>query len=222
MLAQDSPYKVLDSSPVPTFKSNNDKYRNNSSLVYSNGNSGSESATASTGISGAAGTSSNPTPGIPSTRQKQRYQASPQKTSKRESDGASTTGLQSYTHSRPQMLNLASSDAQGGSLTSPEKIKSQASPEKFKIKDKTAIPSFLQGFEYLTEDDLEILASYEEEQARRTQTQFERLFPTRDTIESLGKHFECQRHANNLIWQYIRQKCPSQPLKNYYRSNPQI
>lgn len=46
-------------------------------------------------------------------------------------------------------------------------VKSMGSPEKFKVKDKMAIASFLQGFEYLTEDDLEILASYEEEQARR-------------------------------------------------------
>ena len=120
------------------------------------------------------------------------------------------------------MLHLGSSDYQEKSLTSPDKIKNQASPEKFKIKDKVAIPSFLQGFEYLTEDDLEILATYEEEQARRQQTQFERLFPTKDSIESLGKHFECQRHANNLIWQYIRQKQPSQHLKSFYRSNPQI
>ena len=65
------------------------------------------------------------------------------------------------------MLHLGSSDYQEKSLTSPDKIKSQGSPEKFKIKDKVAIPSFLQGFEYLTEDDLEILATYEEEQARR-------------------------------------------------------
>lgn len=72
--------------------------------------------------------------------------------------------------SRPQMLNLGlSSDYQEKSslLISPEKVKHQASPEKFKVKDKVAIPSFLQGFEYLTEDDLEILAVYEEEQARR-------------------------------------------------------
>ena len=37
------------------------------------------------------------------------------------------------------------------------------SPEKFKIHNKTAIASFLQGFDYLTDDDLEILADYEEE-----------------------------------------------------------
>ena len=29
------------------------------------------------------------------------------------------------------------------------------------------IPSFLDGFEYLTEEDLEILATFEEEQHRR-------------------------------------------------------
>ena len=45
-------------------------------------------------------------------------------------------------------------------------ISGHDSPDKFKIKDKMAITSFLQGFEYLTEDDLEILASYEEENYR--------------------------------------------------------
>jgi len=29
------------------------------------------------------------------------------------------------------------------------------------------IPSFLEGFEYLTEEDLEVLATFEEEQSRR-------------------------------------------------------
>ena len=46
------------------------------------------------------------------------------------------------------------------------------SPVKIKIKDKYAIHSFLDTFNYLTEDDLEILATYEEEQARRLQTGF--------------------------------------------------
>jgi hypothetical protein len=39
--------------------------------------------------------------------------------------------------------------------------------EKFKIKDKYVIQSFLDGFDHMTEDDLEVLASYEEEQSRR-------------------------------------------------------
>ena len=79
-----------------------------------------------------------------------------------------------------------------------------ASPEKFRIHNKMAISSFLQGFDYLTEDDLEILANYEEEQYRRTQTQLDRLFPTKETVESLGNNFDCQRRANLLVWQYIR------------------
>ena len=79
--------------------------------------------------------------------------------------------------------------------------------EKFKIvKDKIVIPSFLEGFTYLTEDDLEIMAEFEEEQARIGH--YELIFPTKDTIESLGPYFECQRHANLVLWQYIRQKRP--------------
>ncbi len=38
------------------------------------------------------------------------------------------------------------------------------SPDKIKVKNNQfAIPSFLDGFDYLTEDDLDILATYEEE-----------------------------------------------------------
>lgn len=39
----------------------------------------------------------------------------------------------------------------------------QASPEKLIIKNQYAIPSFLDGFDYLNEDDLDLLAQYEEE-----------------------------------------------------------
>jgi hypothetical protein len=69
-----------------------------------------------------------------------------------------------------------------------------------KIKNQYAIPSFLDGFDYLTEDDLDILANYEEEQSRRLQTRFEKIFPTKETIEVLGPAFDCKRHANELIW----------------------
>lgn len=41
-----------------------------------------------------------------------------------------------------------------------------SSPEKFKIKDKYVIPSFLDGFDYLNEEDLEVLATFEEEVSR--------------------------------------------------------
>ena len=66
-------------------------------------------------------------------------------------------------------------------ITSPEKTE--------KGKQKLTIPSFLDGFTCLTEDDLEILADYEEEQRRLGH--FEMLFPTKETIESLGPFFDC-------------------------------
>ena len=96
---------------------------------------------------------------------------------------------------------------------SPTKMKSQqepSSPEKaektknqpHEKKEKATIPSFLDGFNALSEDDLEILAEFEEEQRRKGH--FELLFPTRQTIEAYGPYFESQRHANLVLWQYIR------------------
>jgi hypothetical protein len=85
--------------------------------------------------------------------------------------------------------------------SSPDKL------EKFgKNKDKIMVPSFLDGFTMLSEDDIEILADFEEEQRRIGH--FELLFPTRETIDTLGPYFDCQRHVNQVLWQYIRQKQP--------------
>ena len=42
------------------------------------------------------------------------------------------------------------------------------------------IPSFLDGFQFLSEDDLEILAEYEEEMSRLGH--FDPLFPTKEGI----------------------------------------
>lgn len=82
------------------------------------------------------------------------------------------------------------------------------------------IPSFLDGFTYLTEDDMEILADFEEEQKRLGH--YELIFPTRENIETLGPMFECQRHANLVLWQYIRQRQPIQQVKAFYKQNPVI
>lgn len=162
----------MDNSPLPqqpTIIDGSNKYRNNSSMVYNNGALAGENSTASTGMSGNSGISNGATISLASNQKhKQRYVMSPTKIKKGDHDGMGMYGS-------------------GGE----DQVRLMGSPEKFKIKDKMAIVSFLQGFEYLTEDDLEILAGYEEEQARRQQTQLERLFPTKDTIETLGKCFEC-------------------------------
>ena len=71
----------------------------------------------------------------------------------------------------------------------PKPLAEPGSAQKFQIvKDKLIIPSFLDGFATLSEDDLEIMAEFEEEQ-RRT-GHFELVFPTRDAIDSLGPYFE--------------------------------
>lgn len=49
------------------------------------------------------------------------------------------------------------------SMNSQNTFNTQASPEKLIIKNQYVIPSFLDGFDYLNEDDLDILAQYEEE-----------------------------------------------------------
>ena len=63
------------------------------------------------------------------------------------------------------------------------------SPDKFErsntkgstVKEKITIPSFLEGFTQLTDDDMEILADFEEEQCRKGH--FDTIFPTRETID---------------------------------------
>jgi len=85
---------------------------------------------------------------------------------------------------------------QNTELSSPDKY--ERHPTKFGAKEKNSIPSFLEGFNALSEDDMEIMAEFEEEQQRLGH--FETLFPTRETVESLGPYFECQRHANSVLW----------------------
>ena len=89
-------------------------------------------------------------------------------------------------------------------IEQPSAKKELPSPSKFNKPG--AITSFLDGFANLTEDDMEILAEFEEEQQRKGH--FETLFPTRETIDTLGPYFDSQRHANTVLWQYIRQKQP--------------
>lgn len=101
-----------------------------------------DNATNSTGLSAGSGVSTGINGGFPQAKQKQRYMMSPVKTKKSDPEIGSGSN---YKLSRPQMLNLgASSDYQDKSIIySPEKAKNQSSPDKFKIKDKVAIPSFL-------------------------------------------------------------------------------
>ena len=87
----------------------------------------------------------------------------------RKNDKSKKGGLRSYISQREEQGSEYKAKSPYGEYTSPAKKFSPskkveaASPEKMKIKNQFAIPSFLDGFEYLTEDDLDILATYEEE-----------------------------------------------------------
>ena len=65
-------------------------------------------------------------------------------------------------------------------MNSPDKIE-RSNTKSNGLRDKITIPSFLEGFNHLTEDDMAILADYEEEQCRKGH--FETIFPTRETID---------------------------------------
>lgn len=142
-----------------------------------------------------------------------------------EDDAISPLTIKPKGEKNMRMIDFASPiKAKPYNMTSQLKLRDAGdiSGTKVKIRDKMMLPSFLDKFDYLSEEDLDILASYEEESYRRTQTHFSTLFPTKETIELLGPHFECLRHANSVLWEYIRQKCPIHNLRGYYKSNPQI
>ena len=60
----------------------------------------------------------------------------------------------------------------------------------------------VEGYIGLTENDLEMLADYEEEQQRRGH--FEMLFPTAKNIDNFRGYLSSNRRANLLLWAYIK------------------
>ena len=67
----------------------------------------------------------------------------------------------------------------------------------------------------LTENDLEVLADYEEEQQRRGN--FECLFPTAKNIDTFRAYLSSNRRANLLLWAYLKQGAPVHLLINHFK-----
>lgn len=67
----------------------------------------------------------------------------------------------------------------------------------------------------LTENDLEMLADYEEEQMRKGN--FEVLFPTPKNIDSHRGFLSSNRRANLVLWAYIKQGAPMHHLLNHFK-----
>jgi len=58
--------------------------------------------------------------------------------------------------------------------------------------------------EKLSMDDWNILFETDEENYRRGN--FERIFPTKDSIDLYSKYFEFQRYNNVMVWKWLKSK----------------
>ena len=69
--------------------------------------------------------------------------------------------------------------------------------------------------EDLVDEDNEFLADLEEENSRRVH--FNRIFPLASNVDTYSKYFETQRHANTVIWNYLKLGAPVNLIKNHYK-----
>jgi len=67
----------------------------------------------------------------------------------------------------------------------------------------------------LTENDLEMLADFEEEQQRRGH--FEVLFPTPKNIDNYRSFLSSNRRSNLLLWAYLKQGAPMHNLVAHFK-----
>jgi len=73
----------------------------------------------------------------------------------------------------------------------------------------------LDGYVNLTENDLEVLADFEEEQQRKGH--FELLFPTAKNVDTYRPYLCSNRRANLLLWVYLKQGAPMHHLVNHFK-----
>jgi hypothetical protein len=69
------------------------------------------------------------------------------------------------------------------------------------LKDLVNLPS-LHGRESLTEDELNIIMDYEDENSRKGN--FYRIFPLASNVDYYERFFEVNRYYNSLLWAYVR------------------
>lgn len=61
---------------------------------------------------------------------------------------------------------------------------------------------YMEGYVNLTDNDLEMLADYEEEQQRKGH--FEVLFPTAKNIDNYRSFLSSNRRTNLVLWAYLK------------------
>lgn len=70
----------------------------------------------------------------------------------------------------------------------------------------TTIMNTQDGYLVHNENDMEVLADYEEEQQRRGH--FNLIFPLARNIDTYRPYFNQQRRNNLVLWSYLKQGCP--------------
>lgn len=68
----------------------------------------------------------------------------------------------------------------------------------------------------MRDEDMEMLAEFEEEQYRKGH--FETLFPNAKTVDNYRPFFNQQRRANQVLWAYVKQGQPVHHVVNYFKN----
>ena len=67
----------------------------------------------------------------------------------------------------------------------------------------------------LVDDDYDVIADLEEENQRRGH--FNRIYPLSSNIDTYSKYFETPRHANGVIWSYLKLGAPINIIKHHFK-----
>lgn len=67
----------------------------------------------------------------------------------------------------------------------------------------------------LTDEDYDIIADLEEEVQRKGH--FNRIFPLASNVDTYSKFFETERHANKVVWNYLKLGAPVGILKHHFK-----
>jgi tubulin polyglutamylase TTLL4 len=73
----------------------------------------------------------------------------------------------------------------------------------------------MEFFDSLSDEDYDLIADLEEEHSRRGH--FKRIFPLQQNVETYSKYFETQRHANTVIWNYLKLGSPINVVKHHFK-----
>ena len=69
--------------------------------------------------------------------------------------------------------------------------------------------------ESINDEDFELIADMEDENMRKGH--WNRIFPLANNIDAYSKFFEVQRHANSVLWTYLKLGAPINLIKHHFK-----